>query len=100
MLTLPWIGIVKSDIFVFLSSFFSSNMLNGNTEQVFALVGTNMTAISKSLFLIVILNFPNDLILNNGSEGQNVRKISRVEKGFHLGLFICLFVEMSFGITD
>ena len=47
-----------------------------------AQVSTDMGSIAKSLFLEVVVYFPNHLGLSQSGEGGDIREICWVEKGF------------------
>lgn len=84
MLSLPMIRIVDYYILVLLPTVCPAYVLNGNCQCKLPNICTDMAAISIGLFLIIVLDFPDDLILNNGRERGYVREIGGVEKEFHL----------------
>jgi len=50
-------------------------MLNGNTEQMFTSIRTDIRAVAVGLFLVIILDFPTNIVLGYDRKGGDVRKV-------------------------
>ena len=82
MVSLPFIVVLDLYLFIFLSSLLAAHMPDGYIEQMFSTIITDIGSISIGLLLMVILDFPNDIFLDNGRKSDDVRKISRMKERF------------------
>ena len=84
MRSLPFIVIFDLYLFIFLSSLLATHMPDGYIEQMLSTIITDVGSISIGLLLMVILDFPNDIFLDNGRKSDDVWKISRMKERFQI----------------
>jgi hypothetical protein len=80
VLQLPGRRIIEAHIAVFLPAVTPAGVPDGNIHHMFPLVRTYITTVAVGLFLVVILHFPNDLVLHHKPEGYDVGAVCGVEE--------------------
>ena len=68
MLALPFIVIVNAYFPIALPSMITPGVPDGDGEYMFSPVGANMASVPEGLFLIVIGNFPGNVVLYQHSK--------------------------------